>query len=109
VTGSDEPIIFNGTVGGDVESHVFDLQPDGLSYVFPCLARDLTIISIGSMHNVHVNEELNYGIAMGNWFREDACRGGLIFFNLTDPSSPNLLGCAGEDGYVHDVSRRNET
>ena len=56
------------------------------------------------MHNVHVHEELNYGIAMGNWFRDEACRGGLIFFNLTDPTSPNLLGCAGEDGYVHDVS-----
>jgi hypothetical protein len=28
----------------------------------------------------------------------------LIFFNLTDPKSPNLLGCAGEDGYAHDVS-----
>lgn len=50
-----------------------------------------------------VNEELNYGIAMGNWFRDEACRGGLIFFNLTDPASPNLLGCAGDDGYVHDV------
>jgi len=86
ITGDDEPVVFDGSVGGDVESHFFDLQPDG------------------SMHNVHVNEELNYGIAMGNWFRDEACRGGLIFFNLTDPSSPNLLGCAGDDGYVHDVS-----
>ena len=48
-------------------------------------------------------EELNYGVAMGNWFRNEACKGGLIFFNLTDPTSPNTLGCAGMDGYVHDV------
>lgn len=43
-------------------------------------------------------------VIVGNWFRTIDCKGGLIFFNLTDPTSPNLLGCADMDGYVHDVS-----
>ena len=37
ITGDDEPITFDGTVGGDVEAHFNDM-----------LGED------GSMHNVHV-------------------------------------------------------
>jgi hypothetical protein len=58
----------------------------------------------GASHNVVVNEEANYGVAVGSRPRTSGCFGGLIFFDLTDPSKPTRLGCNGNDGYVHDVS-----
>jgi hypothetical protein len=57
----------------------------------------------GSSHNVVVNEELNYGIAVGARPRNSTCLGGLIFFDLTDVSNPVSLGCDPQDAYVHDV------
>ncbi|KAL2754108.1 hypothetical protein ACRALDRAFT_2138463 [Sodiomyces alcalophilus JCM 7366] len=55
------------------------------------------------MHNVVVDEENNYGVAVGSRPRTDACLSGLIFFDLSDPSNPTRLGCNGQDGYVHDA------
>lgn len=51
-----------------------------------------------------INEELEYGVAVGARPRTSACRGGLIFFSLKDVSNPVSLGCDPQDGYVHDVS-----
>jgi choice-of-anchor B domain-containing protein len=61
------------------------------------------LLPIGSTHNVVVNEEKNYGVAVGARPRDQGCFGGLHFFSLDDPSNPETLGCNGEDGYVHDA------
>jgi choice-of-anchor B domain-containing protein len=57
----------------------------------------------GGMHNVHAHEELDYGVAMGARVRTAGCMGGLVFFDLKDPKNPKQIGCAPQDGYVHDV------
>ncbi|KAK3388001.1 hypothetical protein B0H63DRAFT_168077 [Podospora didyma] len=62
-----------------------------------------TDLPLGRSHNVVTNEELGYGVAVGVTPRTDACRAGLIFFDLKDPSKPTRLGCNGADGYVHDA------
>jgi choice-of-anchor B domain-containing protein len=60
-------------------------------------------LPIGRSHNVVINEELNYGIAVGVQPRDQYCFGGLHFFTLDDPSNPVSLGCDGQDGYTHDA------
>ena len=69
-----------------------------------------TDIPVGRTHNVVVNEELGYAVAVGAQPRNSTCRSGLIFIDLTDISNPTSPGCAGQDGYVprcsvHCVSR----
>ena len=71
--------------------------------------KDLTshfnaFLPVGRAHNVVVNEELRYAVAVGAMPRNDPiCASGLNFFDLTDPSKPKSLGCAKGDGYVHDA------
>lgn len=70
--------------------------------------RDLTAwwmegLPLGKSHNVVTNEELNYGAATGFQPREGPYGAGMIFFDLTNPSKPKLLGGTGIDGYVHDA------
>ena len=77
------PVVFNNSE--DLAGHFGDL-PDG------------------RVHNVVINEELQYGVAVGARPRDTVCGAGLIFFDLKDPSNPVKLGCDGQDGYVHDVS-----
>lgn len=60
-------------------------------------------LPLGRSHNVIVNEEANYGVAVGAAPRDQECMGGLVFFSLEDPSNPEFLGCNGDDGYVHDA------
>lgn len=71
-------------------------------------AKDLTghfaDLPLGRSHNVVINEERNYGVAVGAAPRNGTDLAGLIFFDLTDPSNPVRLGSDGQDGYVHDVS-----
>ncbi|CAG8956885.1 hypothetical protein HYFRA_00012340 [Hymenoscyphus fraxineus] len=57
----------------------------------------------GGTHNVVINEELGYGVAVGARPRTNPCRGGLIFFDLTDPANPTSMGCDAQDAYVHDA------
>ncbi|KAL2206310.1 hypothetical protein CC79DRAFT_1291929, partial [Sarocladium strictum] len=57
----------------------------------------------GRSHNVVVNEEKEYMVAVGAQPRTDECLSGLIFFDVSDPSDPVRLGCAAGDGYVHDA------
>ncbi|KAG9235988.1 hypothetical protein BJ875DRAFT_457570 [Amylocarpus encephaloides] len=57
----------------------------------------------GSSHNVVINEELGYGIAVGARPRSATPRGGMVFFDLTDPSNPKTLGVDPQDAYVHDA------
>ncbi|KAI0128575.1 hypothetical protein BJ170DRAFT_721266 [Xylariales sp. AK1849] len=60
-------------------------------------------LPIGRTHNIVVNEEKNYAIAVGAQPRTSTCKSGLIFIDLTDPSAPFSPGCASGDGYVHDA------
>jgi len=68
-------------------------------------------LPVGRTHNIVVNEELNYAIAVGSVGGNETirvrdnlpCRGGLIFLNITDPANPWSPGCAAGDGYVHDA------
>lgn len=57
----------------------------------------------GASHNIAVNEEGGYAIAVGARPREDACGSGLVFIDLKDPTKPTRIGCNGDDGYVHDA------
>ncbi|CZT10353.1 uncharacterized protein RAG0_14846 [Rhynchosporium agropyri] len=67
------------------------------------LTGHFTDLPTGRSHNVVVNEELNYAVAVGAAPRNDSCGAGLIFFDLTDPANPTRMGCDGSDGYVHDA------
>jgi len=58
----------------------------------------------GASHTVIVNEEKGYAVAAGARPRTGPCRAGLMFIDLSDPSKPKDMGCAAQDGYVHDVS-----
>ncbi|KAL8415360.1 hypothetical protein RB596_006097 [Gaeumannomyces avenae] len=59
---------------------------------------------LGASHNVVVNEEKEYMVAVGSAPRTDVeCQAGLIFVDLKDPSKPKKIACNGDDGYVHDA------
>ncbi|KAI9904326.1 hypothetical protein N3K66_000855 [Trichothecium roseum] len=60
-------------------------------------------LPVGSTHNIVINEEKEYAIAVGAVPRNEGCNSGLIFIDLKDPSKPSSPGCAGGDGYVHDA------
>jgi choice-of-anchor B domain-containing protein len=57
----------------------------------------------GSTHNIVVNEEKNYAVAVGAVPRTGSCQSGLIFIDLSNPAKPTSPGCASGDGYVHDA------
>lgn len=69
------------------------------------LAGHFADLGNGQTHNVVINEELGYGAVVGARPVTSPlnCNGGLKFFSLADPSKPTTLGCAGQDGYVHDA------
>lgn len=103
-------------IGSEARGHgiqIFDMEKlldiDPAEPVIFHPADDLTahytaLLPVGRAHNVVVNEELSYGVAVGAQPRNDPiCRAGLNFFDLTDPSNPIPLGCAAGDGYVHDA------
>lgn len=60
-------------------------------------------LPVGRSHNVVVNEEKGYAVAVGAQPRNSSCASGLIFIDLSDPSAPFSPGCAAGDGYVHDA------
>jgi choice-of-anchor B domain-containing protein len=70
-------------------------------------AKDLTghydKLPSGRSHNVVVNPDSDIVYIVGAVPRNDRCRSGLIYLNLTDPSAPWSPGCASNDGYVHDA------
>jgi hypothetical protein len=90
---------------------IFDLErllavrPDSPK-MFNC-TEDLTALfsglPMGRTHNIVINEENKYAVAVGAQPRSDECAAGLIFIDLTDPSAPISPGCAAQDGYVHDA------
>ncbi|KAK0115090.1 hypothetical protein ONS96_013560 [Cadophora gregata f. sp. sojae] len=101
-------------IGSEAERHgiqIFDMKK--LLNISPTkpktfdAVKDLTGhfngLPAGRTHNVVVNEELNYAVAVGAQPRSSTCKAGLIFIDLTDPSNPKTPGCATQDGYVHDA------
>ncbi|CAH0045576.1 unnamed protein product [Clonostachys solani] len=69
-------------------------------------------LPVGRTHNIVVNHELNYAIAVGSVGGNETvrvrdpnlpCRGGLIFLDISDPTNVTSPGCAAGDGYVHDA------
>lgn len=62
-----------------------------------------TELPIGRTHNIVVNEEKDYAVAVGAAPRTHECGAGLIFIDLKDPANPTTPGCDGQDGYVHDA------
>lgn len=83
------------------------LKVDPASPVTFNIVRDVTgmfkDLPNGRTHNVVVNEEKNYAVAVGAQPRTSACASGLIFIDLTNPAAPTTPGCAAQDGYVHDA------
>ncbi|KAH0605170.1 uncharacterized protein H6S33_005152 [Morchella sextelata] len=60
-------------------------------------------LPVGRSHNVVIAEASQHIIAVGAQPRDDTCRSGLIFIDVSDPSNPTQTGCAASDGYVHDA------
>ncbi|KAJ6516983.1 hypothetical protein DFH09DRAFT_1195787 [Mycena vulgaris] len=57
----------------------------------------------GSSHNIVSHADKNLIVAVGARPRLHVCGAGLIFVDVADPANPKTVGCAGEDGYVHDA------
>jgi choice-of-anchor B domain-containing protein len=57
----------------------------------------------GRAHNILTNEQTSFAYVVGARPRNDTCRSGLIFLDLSDPANPTSPGCASDDGYVHDA------
>ncbi len=62
-------------------------------------AVDTLYDSIGSAHNIAINEESGFAYIVGS----EQCEGGLHMVNISDPKSPSFAGCFSDDGYTHDV------
>jgi len=60
-------------------------------------------LPVGASHNIVAHESKNLIVAVGSVPRNDTCKSGLIFVDVTDPANPQSAGCASADGYVHDA------
>ncbi|KEY64012.1 hypothetical protein S7711_07376 [Stachybotrys chartarum IBT 7711] len=60
-------------------------------------------LPIGRAHNVVVDWDNQYAIAVGAQPRNQTCLAGLEYIDLTDPTNPFKPGCASADGYTHDA------
>ncbi|KAJ7366265.1 hypothetical protein DFH08DRAFT_833829 [Mycena albidolilacea] len=102
-------------IGSEAEGHgiqVFDLlklldvslvkSPKNFS-IHTDLTAHYDELPIGRSHNVVAHAAKNLIVAVGSVPRTDICAAGLIFIDVTDPSSPKSAGCAAADGYVHDA------
>jgi len=61
------------------------------------------LVPIGRAHNVVIDWDNEYAIAVGAQPRNQSCAAGLEYINLDDPSNPYKPGCASSDGYTHDA------
>ncbi|OAL52974.1 hypothetical protein IQ07DRAFT_347315 [Pyrenochaeta sp. DS3sAY3a] len=91
---------------------LLDLDPENpTNFTQDDLTGHWNELPVGRTHNIVVNEELNYAMAVGSVGGNETirvrgdlpCRGGIIFLNITDPTNPFSPGCAAGDGYVHDA------
>ncbi|CAK1357207.1 unnamed protein product [Cercospora beticola] len=60
-------------------------------------------LPIGRAHNVVIDWDNEYAIAVGAQPRNQTCAAGLEYINLDDPRNPFKPGCASSDGYTHDA------
>ncbi|KAI4611112.1 hypothetical protein J4E83_008055 [Alternaria metachromatica] len=60
-------------------------------------------LPIGRTHNVVVDWDNEYILAVGAQPRNQTCKAGLQYIDLKNPSKPTSPGCASQDGYVHDA------
>lgn len=60
-------------------------------------------LPIGRAHNVVVDWDNEYAIAVGAQPRNQTCAAGLEYIDLSDPTNPFKPGCAASDGYTHDA------
>ncbi|KAJ6562615.1 hypothetical protein B0H19DRAFT_944475 [Mycena capillaripes] len=98
-------------IGSEALGHgiqVFDLLKVWLTHPKEfSIETDLTShyddLPVGSSHNVVSHADKNLIVAVGANPRLGVCGAGLIFVDVADPTSPKTVGCAGEDGYVHDA------
>lgn len=106
---NDLAIIGSEAVGHYVQ--IFDMNKvaaiDPASPVTFNISTDLestfSDLPIGRAHNVVVDWDNNYAIAVGAQPRNQTCRAGLEYIDLTDPKNPFKPGCASSDGYTHDA------
>ncbi|KAJ7670613.1 hypothetical protein DFH06DRAFT_1083380 [Mycena polygramma] len=97
-------------VGSEAPEHgiqVFDLHKSLLKSPRKfSIDTDLTShydgLPVGSSHNLVEHADKNLIVAVGAVPRLDVCGAGLIFVDVADPANPKTVGCAGEDGYVHE-------
>jgi choice-of-anchor B domain-containing protein len=60
-------------------------------------------LPIGRTHNVVIDWDNEYILAVGAQPRNETCKSGLKYIDLSNPSKPTSPGCASADGYVHDA------
>ncbi|KAJ3966536.1 hypothetical protein EV361DRAFT_934794 [Lentinula raphanica] len=60
-------------------------------------------LPVGRSHNIVSHSSKPLIAAVGSVPRNDSCAAGLIFIDVSDPEHPKGVGCASEDGYVHDA------
>ncbi|KAK2735926.1 hypothetical protein FQN57_001066 [Myotisia sp. PD_48] len=95
-------------IGSEAASHglqVFDMRKLlTTSQVKTFSSADLTahLAAFGSSHNIVAHEEKKMIYAVGTT-RTNSCRGGLFMVDVSNPASPRDVGCASQDGYVHDA------
>ncbi|CBX93901.1 hypothetical protein IAQ61_003776 [Plenodomus lingam] len=101
-------------IGSEAEKHgiqIFDMKKlltvDPAKPVIFSNSKDLTGhyngLPTGRAHNVVTNPETNFIYAVGAMPRNDKCRSGIIFIDISNPAKPTSPGCASQDGYVHDA------
>jgi choice-of-anchor B domain-containing protein len=105
----DMAIIGSEAVGHNVQ--VFDLNKvaaiDPASPVVFDIETDIvglfTDLPAGRAHNIVVDWDNEYAIAVGAQPRNQTCRAGMEYIDLSDPAAPFKPGCASSDGYTHDA------
>jgi hypothetical protein len=56
----------------------------------------------GNCHTIFVNADTAVAYAVGS----NTCSGGLHMVDVSNPTTPQFLGCYSDDGYTHEVQCR---
>jgi len=100
-------------IGSESVNHqvqIFDLRKlltiKSKPYKFDSV-KDLTSLwkglPVGRTHNIVIDHERKYAVAVGAQPRDHKYKSGLLFIDLKNPANPTLAGVQAEDGYVHDA------
>lgn len=63
------------------------------------MEEDAFYFEFGDCHNIHINEDSGYLYCVGS----STCNGGPHMVDISEPKNPQFAGCAGGDGYTHDL------